>query len=669
VPIDRESTIRQAEKLQLQGRLDAAIAEYVRLTEDQPRDWNAINALGDLYVRAGDIDRAVAQFLKIADHLFGEGFFPKAAALYKKALKTKPDHEHTLLRLAEIASAQELLADARGYLRRLWELRSERGDDKGAADCLIRLALLPEADAETQLTGARAAKALGDSAQAVSLFRGAAEKLNQAGRDAAAQDALAQVVALDPSDADLRRRLARQYVAAGQLESAGQLLDEQTAGTDPDLLLSLAQIQLARNDDAAAHTTVTKFMTGTPERSGDVLRLAGQLGRAGEADRAFACAEIVVDDAVLRGEWTRALHVLQSFLTHGAYIPALLKLVQVAGDAGVDDALQEAHERLAEAYIDSGQGAEAREIAEALLSRAPGSSVHADRLRRALIAAGVEEPDEELRQLRHRLEPQSAPPAASIGDTAVAAEPDRTAAFERYSMPALTSDITLELTSDAIITLDGDVAEDLTVATDITEMEKPVPSATAEPEGPDSAGPVEIDLSEAVASLGSSIVAAPTPARAGSPAPGPAPELETVFEALRPRTADFTGVAQAAVMYERALQRLAVGQVREALPDLEGAARVPVFRFPAAARLGREYMAMGHVEVGIRWLERATEVPPPSQDDGLAVLYELGVALAQVGERARALAVLMEIESEDAGYRDVRKRIDALTATPGRSGA
>jgi tetratricopeptide (TPR) repeat protein len=122
-------------------------------------------------------------------------------------------------------------------------------------------------------------------------------------------------------------------------------------------------------------------------------------------------------------------------------------------------------------------------------------------------------------------------------------------------------------------------------------------------------------------------------------------------------------------MYERALQRLAVGQVREALPDLEGAARVPVFRFPAAARLGREYMAMGHVEVGIRWLERATEVPPPSQDDGLAVLYELGVALAQVGERARALAVLMEIESEDAGYRDVRKRIDALTATPGRSGA
>jgi Flp pilus assembly protein TadD len=58
VPIDREATLRQAERLKGQGRLDLAIAEYVRLVEDQPRDWNTINALGDLYLRAGDTDRA-----------------------------------------------------------------------------------------------------------------------------------------------------------------------------------------------------------------------------------------------------------------------------------------------------------------------------------------------------------------------------------------------------------------------------------------------------------------------------------------------------------------------------------------------------------------------------------------------------------------------------------
>ena len=59
MPIDRAVTLRNAEKLIRQGKLDAAIAEFVRLVEDQPRDWNGKNALADLYARAGKVDKAV----------------------------------------------------------------------------------------------------------------------------------------------------------------------------------------------------------------------------------------------------------------------------------------------------------------------------------------------------------------------------------------------------------------------------------------------------------------------------------------------------------------------------------------------------------------------------------------------------------------------------------
>ncbi|HEX6974757.1 MAG TPA: tetratricopeptide repeat protein, partial [Vicinamibacterales bacterium] len=82
--IDREDTLKKAEKLLRQGRLDGAIAEYVRVVEDQPRDWTTANTLGDLYVRAGQSDKAVAQYSRIAEHFFEDGFYPKAAALYKK---------------------------------------------------------------------------------------------------------------------------------------------------------------------------------------------------------------------------------------------------------------------------------------------------------------------------------------------------------------------------------------------------------------------------------------------------------------------------------------------------------------------------------------------------------------------------------------------------------
>jgi Flp pilus assembly protein TadD len=94
VAIDRPAILRNAEKLLRQGKLDQAATEYLRIVDDQPSDWNTANLLGDLYVRARQVDKAVAQFVRIADHLRAEGFLPKAAAVYKKILKLKPDHEH-----------------------------------------------------------------------------------------------------------------------------------------------------------------------------------------------------------------------------------------------------------------------------------------------------------------------------------------------------------------------------------------------------------------------------------------------------------------------------------------------------------------------------------------------------------------------------------------------
>ena len=87
----------------------------------QPRDWNTANILGDLYVRAGQIDKAVEQFVAHRRQPERRGLPPKAGALYKKILKLKPDHEHALLQAAEICGSQGLLVDARTYLNTLIE--------------------------------------------------------------------------------------------------------------------------------------------------------------------------------------------------------------------------------------------------------------------------------------------------------------------------------------------------------------------------------------------------------------------------------------------------------------------------------------------------------------------------------------------------------------------
>ena len=110
MPLDRVAALRNAEKLLRQGKVEPAIAEYLRIVEDQPRDLNSTNTLGDLYVRAGKPDQAVDQFIRIADSLSDEGFLPKAHAIYKKILKIAPDHEHALLQAAEFAASLGLLA-------------------------------------------------------------------------------------------------------------------------------------------------------------------------------------------------------------------------------------------------------------------------------------------------------------------------------------------------------------------------------------------------------------------------------------------------------------------------------------------------------------------------------------------------------------------------------
>ena len=146
MPIDRDDTLKKAEKLVRQGKIDGAIAEYLRVVEDQPRDWTTANTLGDLYVRAGQPEQAAAQYARIAEHFMTEGFYPKASAIYKKLLKLTPNDEGAQLNVAELSQKQGLLADAKAQLNAIEVRRRGRGDRAGAAEIVVRRGAIDPAD-------------------------------------------------------------------------------------------------------------------------------------------------------------------------------------------------------------------------------------------------------------------------------------------------------------------------------------------------------------------------------------------------------------------------------------------------------------------------------------------------------------------------------------------
>ena len=219
-PFDREGALKRAEKALRLGKVDAAIDEYQALVLAQPRDWNSANALGDLFVRAGQLDKGVEQYTRIADHLADEGFYPKASALFKKILKVKATDEYALIRSGDVAAKQGLLADAKAAYQTVADRRRKIGNIRGAAEMAVRLGMVDPEDYGARFTAAKAARDLGDTDTAMREFKAVAEWFTKDGRVEDARSAYRDLLELDPTDDDARAQVLAADIASGEFARA-----------------------------------------------------------------------------------------------------------------------------------------------------------------------------------------------------------------------------------------------------------------------------------------------------------------------------------------------------------------------------------------------------------------------------------------------------------------
>jgi tetratricopeptide (TPR) repeat protein len=353
---------------------------------------------------------------------------------------------------------------------------------------------------------------------------------------------------------------------------------------------------------------------------------------------AFVCLEAAVDACSAAGEFDDAATVLQEFMTRVPnQIPALLKLIELCVDGGLEAMMYEAQAQLTDAYLATGQGAEARVIAEDLVAREPWERAHIERFRRALVMLKVPDPDTHIAE---RLSGQ-APFTAT--DPFVDLRPDPPVAPEAPPPPPV-KDVPTRAAADA------------------ATAEAPALSAPMGRRATDKKpqAPSEIDLTGALGHLSASPAAeepAP-PDRAPDPAPARG-DIEQVFEGLR-RDSRRQSADHGAHHMTLARTYLEMALDEEAEKALVTASRSPRQRFEACAMLGRLYLKRGDGATAAEWLERAADAPATSDDEARAVLYDLGATLEGLGETARALAVFLELQADAGDYRDVAARADRL---------
>jgi tetratricopeptide (TPR) repeat protein len=718
--MDRAATLRNAEKLIRQGKLPDAIAEYVRLVDDQPGDWNLANSLGDLYARAGQIDKAIAQYGQIADSLNDEGAGAKAAAVYKKILKIKPDHEHTLVQVSQILGGQGRYADARFHLNTLIELRKAKGDTRGALEAKVRLGSLDPEDYEGRLTAASARIEMGDKGGALSDLKGIAGELADKGRQLEAIEVLREAAKLNPDDEDVREKLldvyvaagdfararecaatleqfrmlaaaleaegkpdealetlrqaaslhpgnpelsaqlARVFIAKGDLATAADYLSVEIAGADPVLLLTVAGIRLHGEKFEEGVAIVRRLLEEDASRREQVAVLGWSVAEK-VPEVGFRVVELAADTAVALVDWPGAAAVLQEFVTRVPnHIPALMRLVEICVDGGLESTMYSAQAQLADAYIEAGAATEARFIAEDLVAREPWDKANIERFRRALVLLGEPDPDD-LIALRLSGEspfmstdmagggslfdemppdPVPEPDEAAIDELLAAAA----AADEPVKKPSL-KPMPRRVDEDHHFAMSANAIDLDSILGDLESQAPPWEAASEDG---------EVDLSVVL----DDIEKPAPPLRGKEP---DTTDLDGVFGNLRTQSARRSGLGEAEKEYKRGLALRAAGDIDGCIEALEKAARAPKLRFGTSWLIARLYRERDMMPDALEWLERASQAPATTPDESHQLLFELAEALERMGEVARALAVCMELQSHAGSYRDIDDRIDRLT--------
>ena len=325
-----------------------------------------------------------------------DGFYPKAAALYKKILKINKNDEDTQLQLAEISALQGLLADAKSHLNAVAARRKVRGDRRGEAEIIVRLGAVDPADFDARLAAAQTLEQMGEEDDAAERYKALYADLLEKERSAEALDVLRALIRIRPSDVEARAALAKSALDAGDIAGAREFLDRDMAGNDPSLLMALVDLDLRAGAIESARQLMPALLRADYDRRHRLLEIGEAIGES-TPDAAFACVDAVVDAAMEASDFQEAATTLQNFVGRvPGQITALLKLVEVCVDGGFESAMYEAQVLLTDAYLEAGQASEARVIAEDLVAREPWEAAHMDRFRRALVMLRVPDPDTEI---------------------------------------------------------------------------------------------------------------------------------------------------------------------------------------------------------------------------------------------------------------------------------
>ena len=350
---NKTQVLGEAEKFVAQGKIPAAIEEYRRVLEKNPRDLMILNTVADLYLRSGQTEEAIRRFYELAEKCREARMVSRAIAVYKRITKLAPDSVQALLGLGDLFAVQGLMRDAREHYMEVVEFYTRSNDKEKAQEVFEKVLALDRENPQLQLRLAelyakKGKKGEGKKEEVIALYMGAAERFIDKNQPAEAEAALQVISRLDPENAELPALLGRAQMERGEFRQAVEtLLAAPSRDTQKDILNLLFHSYTGLGDMANAKKIAQQLF----ESHGDFAALAqisGDLISQREWNEAMEIYEAAFPELAAQNSSAFLFDGLQEILASYPYHTAALKLILKVYEAtGKVEEAKEISDRLA----------------------------------------------------------------------------------------------------------------------------------------------------------------------------------------------------------------------------------------------------------------------------------------------------------------------------------
>lgn len=301
---DKVKAMRDAERFLAQGKLRAAISEYKRIVEADKTDFNTLNMLGDLYVKATETDEAVKCFTQVAEYYSKQGFAQKAIAIYNKISRLKPDLIEVSAKLAQLYQAKGSVAEARTHYTTVAEQYTKSGKKAEALFVWKQIANLDPNNTEIYLKIADACWQDQQKEEAANAYIEAGNRLSGKSQFESAITAFSRALEIRPDDLSALRGYVKSQIGLGYADEAAKSLESSLIRQphSREIIGLLAECYLEAGKLLDAEKTIVKLVEQEPTNYSKLLDIFHAYLRAKDVDSASRMLTMASEHLLVGGK-------------------------------------------------------------------------------------------------------------------------------------------------------------------------------------------------------------------------------------------------------------------------------------------------------------------------------------------------------------------------------